>query len=248
MLVRTYNEYHLGDQLHHLHYLRKVCQLNPDVEATHYCKEEYHPQLLPLLEGVPITLLNLTDKPQDAVNTWINADWYFHLSPFRHRWLEFHLDWFSNLSSRLQVLNPMQTPNSFLFDYPALEKNHSESYDYLIINSEPKSNQVPNFNHQYFHLRIHYLQQQGYTVITTHPTDLCPCTQHTNMTITDIGCLSKNVKHIEAIDTGPIWTTYNIWNANTVLSRTAYTITHQINLLNTQTFPNLPIKVKFQIT
>ena len=59
MLIKTYNEYHLGDQLHHLNYLRRVCQEDTRIECIHYCKQEYHLQLLPLCEGLPITLQDL---------------------------------------------------------------------------------------------------------------------------------------------------------------------------------------------
>ena len=31
-MIHTYNEYHLGDQLIHLNYLREVCKKNPDLE------------------------------------------------------------------------------------------------------------------------------------------------------------------------------------------------------------------------
>ena len=122
MLVRTYSEYHLGDQLIHLNYLRKVCEFNPDTEATHYCNAEYHSQLLPLTEGLPIVLIDTPAKPVDAVNSWIGTDGYFYRSPFKRNWVAFHLDWFSHLSNQLGVMNPMQHPDAFLFNYPALEK------------------------------------------------------------------------------------------------------------------------------
>ena len=238
MLVRTYNEYHLGDQLHHLHYLRKVCQLNPDVEATHYCKEEYHSQLLPLLEGVPIVLLDLPAKPVDAINAWIGANDYFYRSPLRHDWVAFHLDWFSYFSNQLNVMNPMQSPQAFLFDYPALERGKYPFFDYLIVNSIPMSNQLPSFNHQYFVQRTFQLIKDGHRVITTYPTDYAACTQQLGMTVTDIGCLAKNVDHIEGVDTGPMWTTYNVY-AQTP-TRKVYSNAHDINLLSTVTHKHLP--------
>ena len=154
MLIRTYNEYHLGDQLHHLNFLRRVCEFNPGTEAIHYCKQEYHPQLLPLCEDLPITLQDLPHRG-DAINAWIGADGYFYRSPLNKNWVAFHLDWFSYFSDKLGVMNPMQHPDAFLFNYPALAKKKYPSYDVLIVNSVPMSGQLPDYNPWFFEKLTH---------------------------------------------------------------------------------------------
>ena len=63
-MIHTYNEYHLGDQLIHLNYLRKVCKENPHLDFTHHCQEQYHAQLLPLCEDAPILLRDLRIPPE----------------------------------------------------------------------------------------------------------------------------------------------------------------------------------------
>jgi len=236
MLVRTYSEYHLGDQLIHLNYLRKVCQENPDVECIHYCKQEYLPQLLPLCENLPITLQDLQHKG-DAVNSWIGADGYFYHSPLKRNWVAFHLDWFSYLSNQLDVLNPMQNPDTFLFDYPELAKKKYPHYDYLVINSVPMSGQLPDYQPWWFIKLVNKYKDLGYCVITTLPTGACESTLELNMSVTDIGALSKSCKSIVAVDTGPLWTTYNIWNKET--HRTVYGTTSDVLPLNTITKQSL---------
>ena len=52
---------------------------------------------------------------------------------------------------------------------------------------------------------------------------MCPCTLEAKYTVTDIGVLSKSVSYIEGIDTGPMWTTHNILNQNSVVQRLIYT-------------------------
>ena len=232
MLVRTYSEYHLGDQLIHLNYLRKVCEFNPNTEAIHYCKQEYIPQLLPLCENLPITLQDLTHN-KDAVNSWIGTDGYFYRSPLKRNWVAFHLDWFSHLSNQLGVMNPMQHPDAFLFNYPALEKGKHPKYDVLIINSVPMSNQLTDYNPWFFQNMVKRYLADDHTVMTTLPTGMCQSTLELGMSVTDIGCLSKTVKIIQAVDTGPLWTTYNKWNKEA--HRTVYGTTSDVLPLNTVT-------------
>ena len=236
MLIKTYNEYHLGDQLHHLNYLRKVYQEDTSIECIHYCKQEYHSQLLPLCEGVPITLQDLSHRG-DAINAWIGVDGYFYRSPLNKNWVAFHLDWFSHLSNQLGVMNPMQTPDSFLFDYPAIQKGKYPSYDVLIVNSVPMSNQLPDYNPWFFNKLTKKYLDEGSSVITTFPTNLCQSTLELGMTVTDIGALAKGVSRIQGVDTGPIWTTYNVWAR--IPTRIVYSAAHAINLLDTITLDKL---------
>jgi len=227
-MIRTYNEYHLGDQLIHLNYLRRL-----GLPATHYCKAEYHRQLQPLTEGTEIVLMDLPAKPEDAVNAWIGANNYFYNHPKKEHWVEFHLDWFKHLSNTLGVPIVMASQDNFLFDYPALMAIQAEQYDYLIINSPPKSNQLPSFNQDAFKRMAQELLDQGQTVISTYPLQICPNTLEKGLDVTRIGILSKAVKHIIAVDTGPLWTTYNVHNKDKVLSRTVYHKFMKTGMLNT---------------
>jgi hypothetical protein len=239
-MIHTYNEYHLGDQLIHLQYLRKVCQENPHLEFTHHCNEQYHDQLTPLLEDTPIGLQGLS-IPSTAINSWIGYKNFFYNHQKRRDWVAFHLDWFAYLSDRLEAPNPIASADDLLFDYPALNAPTRYEFDYLLINSLPASNQLPTYTHQYWQKRVLNLTNEGIKVVTTYPTGMCPCTLDHHFTVTDIGVLSKCVQHIEAVDTGPLWTTFNIHNKNKVLSRKIYgTTSDTIDLApNTICFQNL---------
>ena len=220
-MITTYNEYHLGDNLIHLHFLRKACEKNPGLEVIHHCNPAYHPQLAPLTEGLPIQIADLHIHPS-AINAWIGHGNFFYEHKQRRHWLPFHLDWFARLSSIMDIENPMACREDFLFDYPDLGYPFEVSFDYLIINAPPASNQLPDFDPQIFKNWVMDLQNEGKTVITTHPTGICESTLERNLTVTGIGALSKNVSHIIAVDTGPLWTTFNKFNQNKVLSRTIY--------------------------
>jgi hypothetical protein len=220
-MIYTFNEYHLGDNLIHLNYLRKASILNPDKEFTHHCNPQHHIQLAPIIDEFPIYLKDLSIHPH-SVNSWIGVNNFFYEHPKRRDWVAFHLDWFSYLSSVLGIANPMASKGDLLFDYPALTARTFSEFDYLIINAPPMSGQLPDFHPNYFVELVRKLCNQGFKVITTHPTGLTNSTLEWGMDVTQIGNLSNYCQHIIAIDTGPLWTTFNVFNAFGVLSRTIY--------------------------
>jgi len=220
-MIHTYNEYHLGDNLIHLNYLRKVAQQEPHLEFTHHCSEQYHSQLEPLCEGVAISLQGMSIPP-GSIHAWIGRENYFHNHPLRRQWAQFHMAWFDHLSNLLEVSCPIACKEDLLFDYPALKGSSRYEFDYLIVNSPPQSNQLMDFTPEFFKKRVRDLANEGLKVVTTYPTGMCPCTLDHHFMVTDIGVLSKSVKHIEGVDTGPMWTTHNIFNQNSVLSRLIY--------------------------
>ena len=220
-MIHTYNEYHLGDNLIHLNYLRKVCQQEPSLDFVHYCSPQYHKQLSPLCEGVSILLQDLSIPP-GAINAWIGRDNYFHNHPLRRHWAQFHLDWFDHLSNLMELSSPIACKEDLLFDYPALKEPLDIEFDLLMVNSVPQSGQLPDFSHDFFKKRVMELTNEGLKVITTAPTGVAPCTLDSGFTVTDIGRLSQCCQLIEGVDTGPMWTTHNIFNQNKVLSRLIY--------------------------
>jgi hypothetical protein len=228
-MIHTYNEYHLGDQLVHLNFLRKACRENPNTEFTHHCNPMHHSQLAPLCEYVPITLADLS-VPPGAINAWIGRDNYFYNHPLRSDWVLFHLSWFDHLSSLLGISNPIACREDLLFDYPALNRFDYPEYDYLIINSPPASGQLPDYTPEYWKNRVRNLLNEGKSVVTTAQTGMCQCTLDYGQDVTGIGALSNMVKHIEGVATGPMWTTFNIFNQNKVLSRTFYCAHQTVNL------------------
>jgi len=230
-MIHTYNEYHLGDNLVHLHYLRKVCEQNPDLEFTHHCNPALHFQLEPLVEFMPITLDGLSIPP-GAINCWIGRDNFFYNHPLRENWVTFHICWFDYLSDLLEVANPIACKEDFWFDYPGLKVLPPMNYDYLVINSPPASGQLPDYSPDFFNNMVRNLCNEGKKVITTAHTGMAECTLDHGITVTGIGALSKGAKHIIGVATGPMWTTFNVYNAQTVKSRTFYCAHQTVNLTN----------------
>jgi hypothetical protein len=238
-MIHTYNEYHLGDQLVHLHYLRKVCEDNPHLEFTHHCNLAHHEQLRPLIEDMPIQIADLY-VPAGAINAWIGHANFYYEHPHRADWVKFMLAWFERLSSVLEVNSPIACREELLFDYPALKGLATPSYDYLVINSPPLSNQLPSYHPNLLTNLVRQYLNEGKSVITTYPTGMTECTLDMNFSVTDIGSLSRHVDHIIGVATGPMWTTFNIYNLDTVKSRTFYCAHQTVNLTdNTTTLQKL---------
>ena len=132
----------------------------------------------------------------------------------------------------------MACREDLLFEYPALNAPVPIEFDYLIINALPQSGQLPDFDAQFFKNRVRNLLNEGFSVITTNPTGMGLCTLDHHFTVTDIGVLSNGCKHIEGVATGPMWTTFNIFNKNKVLSRKFYCSDQSVNLTDNTTTLN----------
>ena len=224
-MIQTYNEYHLGDQLIHLNYLRRLSYLYPNYIFRHYCQDIYIPQLLAVVEDCPsIEILPLGERGESSVNCWLGVDGWFYRHPKKRHWVDLHLDWFDTLSKRLGVENPIRSKYDLLFEYPALRKKVYQPFDVLIINCPPGSNQLPSFSFDKFENLTKKLMADM-DVITVYPTKLCPSTLEMHLSVTEIGNLAQYCQYIVSVDTGPLWTTYNQWNIDKVLGRTIYTTT-----------------------
>lgn len=233
-MIETFNHTHLGDNLIHLNYLRRLKQ-----PAKHYCLKQYHNQLEPLIEGTEIELIDLEYKTPQAVDSWSNKlNWLAHQKA-RQDWLTFHQRWFEHLSHELKVSNPLHYTNDFLFDYPKLTAKKFKPFDYLILNCPPQSGQFPNFNQNQFKHKVKYLMDNDFEVWTVEPTGLTESTREHNMDVSEIGNLSNYCNHILAIDTGPLWPTFNTKNVNTIESREILTHTYK----NFSLAPNVKVSL-----
>ncbi len=220
MTSRTFNAYHLGDNIIHLHFLRKLAQRYPDAEFEHYCAEQHRVQLRPIIADLPqIRLLEIC--PTDAINAWRGVDGFWHKHNYRNDFVTFHQDWFRHL--RIQMGFPegvIDGVDSLMMDYPALDAraNPYPKFDYLVINSIPHSGQFSAYNPHEFDRMIKHMLKRGKSVITTAPTNTdAKCTNDgmTGMDVTEIGRLSQSARCIIGVPTGPIWPTFNIWNRET---------------------------------
>jgi hypothetical protein len=218
-MIVTFNAFHLGDNLVHLHFMRACAKAYPSKEFAHYANPQHTPQLQPLVSD--ISNLKLLDTcPENAINAWRGADDFWYLHSERNDFTRFHCDWFAHLARKMGLDNPVCEAEEMQFDYPALAPapgtGHSEHsvFDYLLINSIPHSGQLRSFNTQAFTLMAKQLVDRGAKVITTFPTGVCDSTHDgsNGLSVTAIGRLSTAARTIIGCVTGPSWPCMNIWN------------------------------------
>jgi hypothetical protein len=241
-VIATYNAYHLGDQLFTLHYLRAQAKAHPEITFIHGTHATYLAQLAPLTADLAnLTVCEMGPSLRAVgvtpVDTWLGYSGWFYNQPDRHDFVAIYLRHFANLSRTLGLACPFTTARDLLFDYPALAP-HTDRYTglrgILVINSAPQSGQFPEFSHDGFDRIIAQLHAAGHCVYTTAPsrTKDALCTLDLGSSVTDIGRLSAD--HIDAIigvPTGPMWPTFNIWNADTLKLRLLLLDTERVDIL-----------------
>ncbi len=226
--ISTFNALHLGDNLVHLHFLRKLAQKYPEIHFTHGAPDEHLAQLYPLWQDLPnLTVKSIAEVGQGSINAWRGAGGHWYAHPQRNDFVAYHLDWFRHLARLMGLESPIHCARDLLFDYPAMKRmdgvciHLNEHYDFLLVNSQPKSGQWSGYDPHEFDRLAHALRNAGHRVITTHPVSgsVINNTQFFRHDITAIGQLAQRIPCIIGCVTGPMWPCLNIWNADTVALR-----------------------------
>ncbi len=236
--TRTHNSFHLGDNLVHLHFLRKVALANPDRQFVHAAQWQYLKQLRDLVDDVPN--LGLTDfnylTPSDSIDAWRGANQFWYSHPDRLDFVKFHVEaWFPYLADKMNVENPIKCAEDMLFDYPAIAASpllHHPPFDVLLINSQPGSGQFASYSAWELGNLGGQIAEKGFSVIATAPVvhrDIV-CTADQNLSVTEIGHLSLHCHTILMVSTGPSWPTFNIWNTGSIKLRVILLDSERVHL------------------
>jgi hypothetical protein len=227
MTHRTHCALRLGDNICHLHFLRAAAREYPDRNFIHYCHLVYLPQLAEVVSDIPNLHLKDLETVSDgdgdhwtmkphmllrSVDAWKNAGGRWERDPHRNDYSNFMFRHFCDLSQRMGLT--FVPPHNLLFDYPALAYHNFPKFDCLIVNSPPMSGQMPGYHAARMENLIGELSAKM-ACVTTARTRFCPCTQDKQMTVTQIGALSRFCKVIVMVSTGPSWSTFNVWSEKT---------------------------------
>jgi len=194
----SYNEFHLGDSLIHMHFLRHLALENPGHKFVHHVHPCHISQLNEVIEDIfPAVRLWPLDGTEannpEFRNVWKNAGatvtdggpapnyvpgfWEKH--PLRNDYAGFYLAWFQYLAAEMGLKSPFNNREDLLFDYPKLQEKSNKGllercrgfnrYDFLVVNSQPSSGQLMAYNTtEYLTPLIEELAER-YVVITTQP-------------------------------------------------------------------------------
>jgi hypothetical protein len=219
--ISTFNALHLGDNLVHLHFLRKMAQAYPEIHFIHGAQDHHLAQLYPVWQDLEnLTVKSIAEVGQGSINAWRGAGGHWYAHPQRNDFVAYHLDWFRHLARTMGLESPIHCGRDMLFDYPALRPPQLRyPLDFLIINSPPSSGQWQGFDGAGF-ARLARSLAEKYSVLTTAPCGgNIGCTQDVGGDITHIGMVSHRARCIIGCVTGPMWPCLNQWNADTVALR-----------------------------
>lgn len=247
VIYRTHCALRLGDNLCHLHFMRKLALRYPAEHFVHFAHRCYLPQLVDLVSDLENLKLRDLESVNDGTgdfwsmrphpelhsrDAWKNTGRYWETHPQKNDWVNFSLRHFANFTWAMGLPTLIEKPGDLLFDYPALRNNEARTsrFDMLIVNSSPLSNQVPAFKPSEMETLVGELSQR-HSCITTAPTRFnVPCTAAQNLTVTQIGDLSRFCRYIVMVSTGPSWVTFNVFNQESVEYRLIILDQERINL------------------
>ena len=213
-VIRTFMQWHLGDNLLHLHFLRKLSEQDPALQFVHALQPNLIAQCHEMVaDRAQIQLVPLQPGADQGLDAWKGAEGFFFAHPNRFQFGALYIDLFARLAQRMGLESPLRQPDDLLFDYPAICRDKGlGTYDALLVNSKPLSEQFKSYQEADFVAVADLFRARGLSVITTRKMDGYPCTLDQQLSVTDIANLSLRARYFIAVCTGAMWPSMNIFN------------------------------------
>ena len=185
--------------------IKKYIEEN-NIKIFYYALEEHLYQLNEFVCSPNICLLDLKLKPNCSIELWGDEPLFkFHKDHENNPYImNVFLKMFYN--NVLNLLNIDFTINRFFYVDEELVTRYEKipdkykNFDILIVNSQPRSNQFDYVKSEWDDYIV-YLSKYFNILTTTKVYDL-QCTYDDNLTVKDIGSLSRKAKVIIAINSG----------------------------------------------
>ncbi len=217
----------LGDNLAALHFLRKLALLYREHDFIHFAHLMYIRELAEVVCDLPNVKVCDLESVHDhsaglwemkpwpkyrSIDLWKNAGGIWDASIFKLDYGRFMVAFFRSASVQMGLISPILDESDLVFDYPALAKWKFPDFDCLIVNSAPMSNQMPGWNPAQMENLVGELGKR-WQCVTTARTRFAEitCTLDKQLTVTQIGALSRFCRYIIMVSTGPSWPCWNIW-------------------------------------
>ena len=222
--INCINTKHLGDCIQTLHFLTNASEKN-DVVFNFICNPAYHNQLQELLVNhkEQVRLVNFVNTSEPCIETWVAGygdygtinDQCLDKDGFTDQSKGFLIHW-KRVSEIMKIQCPFLHKEDLIYNQTVLKENKiKNTYDYLFINSIPLSLEYKNFEEEQRYI-IQKIKSLGKTIITSKKIDDVSCTLDFNLSVVNIGQLSKNVKNIIGVNTGPIHLCMNKWSISCI--------------------------------
>lgn len=220
--IQSHCALRLGDNLAAVHFLRGLAKKYPDIHFRHAAQLCYVRQLIEATCDLPnLQIADAQHHKGHSWNLWKNAGGFWETHERKNDYAGFMLEFFDVAAKRMGLESPFTKPDDLLFDYPALHKDNLpvavEPFDFLIVNSPPQSSQWQMGDPVAMNTLVQSLAQR-HRCIVTHPIAgmRVACTMQWQFSVTNIGQLSQLCRYIVMISTGPSWTSFNVWNRESV--------------------------------
>lgn len=201
----------LGDCMFTCQFLRRL-----GGEHRFFCRPEWIVAVQELMLDTLIVIDDIANRPADAHDTWM-ANARFEQSgvfyPHAGDIIGFICNYLNHCGGLAGTPAPLFTDKAqFLFDLPR-SNARIPHFDILVVNAQPTSGQVPNFDNARLNDLIGRLAQH-YSVVCTNETTAKNALV-LDASIMRIAEYSKHCTLIIGVATGPIWLTFNTHNAGT---------------------------------
>lgn len=179
---------------------------------TFYVPNEYVAAFRDLLDEMDIAVEPVTQQPAGTPNGWIANGRFGNTLVYPRDCTADILAYVRRYMNLTAAAGRDALPDaeSMLVDFPAiLRPVPALPFDILAVNCNPLSGQAPRYSGSEFDGLLLQLVAKGHRVLATNPTAAC---HWGNFTLAQIGNLSTRCELIIGVASGPMFSTFNIWN------------------------------------
>lgn len=225
MKLELNNFARIGDNLFAIKYCNKVIKENPNISEieffsnikTHYPHDNFHNEILECSNDIRFKINN--NYENRGLDTWIGSQIYggsfgANLHANNHRYSEFFLWFYQQISNKLNIENPFKTKEDLFFNHDSIVQQE-EIYDYCIVNSYPRSGQY-SFNQYQWDSFVVEMDKKYKLFVLRDLQGLrnATCADRSKMSLMEIARESTKAKQFIAISTGPFHVIMNTINKN----------------------------------
>jgi hypothetical protein len=222
-IIYTKNLAHLGDCIYSLIFFYNIHEYleENNIFIYFYCLNENYSQIHDFnnLNNVKVFSDNSIPNDKKIYDLWIGSNdydynWYNAIVEPIISYDTFFCKYYNNI---LKFMNISVTIKKFVYNDTSLNErcidinlrtnNYYNNIDYLINNSQPRSQQF-DYNIHEFNNYIIELSKK-YNIVTTQKVENIKCTRDYNLTAKDIASISLNIKNFIVIESGIIAGLYN---------------------------------------
>jgi hypothetical protein len=220
-----YNDYHLGDCVFHIHFLRKLTELIDDNIIFHVADAYVEELKKHVVDKPRIQIRGKTYyfKDPGLINCHINAFGNYGeiFAKANGDYAECYVEFFKRLCEKHNLPNPIRTKFDMLWDseLSLASKIPTEldgEIDYFVVNAPCYSGQFL-YNPDDFSRLFEKLSKKSARIVCTHPAGAynIPATMSHGLSLVEIARIASQSKHIVGIHTAPMIPCLNVWNIQT---------------------------------